>query len=88
MKNWYTTREGANLQHKSQPIKNGKRIFLTAAQARLHGDTISEAEAPTMKNEVGVSDEWDEWLNAKGKTSSSNPETTENQEKKSFKAKT
>ena len=61
MKSWYTTRDGANLQHKSQPVTNGKRIFLTEAQAKLHGDAIEKSEAPTKVEDAGVKSEYDEW---------------------------
>lgn len=61
MKSWYTTRDGANLQHKSQPVANGKRIFLTEAQAALHGDAIAKSEAPTRAEDAGVKEEYDEW---------------------------
>lgn len=61
MKSWYTTRESVNLQHKSQPIAKGKRIFLTEAQAALHGEKVEKSEAPKTANEAGVKAEYDEW---------------------------
>ena len=61
MKNWYSTREGVNLQHKSQSIEHGKRIFLTDAQAKVHGDKLELSEAPKTAIEAGVKAEFDEW---------------------------
>lgn len=61
MKNWYKTREGATLQHKSQAITKGKRIFLTEAQAEVHGDAIEKAEAPSSAEESAIKSEYDEW---------------------------
>ena len=87
MKNWYTTREGANLQHKSQPISEGKRIFLTEAQAKLHGDAIDSVEAPKSADESAIKSEYDEWLKTNPQVSSSKPEPTENKEKSNAKAK-
>ena len=61
MKSWYSTKDGASLQHKSQPIVNGKRIFLTEAQAALHGDKVEKSDPPQSADEAGVKTEFEEW---------------------------
>ena len=73
MKSWYSTKEGASLQHKSQPIVNGKRIFLTEAQAALHGDKIEKSEAPKTADEAGVKAEYDEWQRGQSSAVKSKP---------------
>ena len=64
MKNWYSTRDGANIQHKAHTIANGKHIFLTEAQAKLHGDAIKKSEAPKNADEAGIKTEFEEWSQA------------------------
>lgn len=74
MKNWYTTRDGVNLQHKSKPISTGKRIFLSEAQAKLHGSKVVKADAPKSVDDVGVKQEWFDYQStiSKDKPSPSN----------------
>ena len=42
-------------------IKPGQKIFITEAQAKLHGDKVEKSEAPTTSDDAGVKAEFEEW---------------------------
>ncbi len=78
MKHWYQTREGASLHHKNQLIAEGKRIFLTEAQAKLHGDKLENSKAPTKPEEAGINEEYEQWLKANRPTTKPQTKIVEN----------
>ena len=87
MKSWYSTKDGSNLSHGNVAIKPGQKIFITEAQAKLHGEGIEKSEAPQSADEAGVKTEFEEWKKAKGNISASTDKTVETKEKGDTKAK-
>ena len=61
MKSWYSTKDGSSLSHGNVAIKPGQKIFITEAQAKLHGDKVEKSEAPTTSDDAGVKAEFEEW---------------------------
>ena len=80
MKSWYSTKDGASLQHKSQPIVNGKRIFLTEAQAALHGDKVEKSDPPQSADEAGVKTEFEEWQRSQSAAEKGKPKEKSSKE--------
>ncbi|MEM7756572.1 MAG: hypothetical protein AAF298_00370 [Cyanobacteria bacterium P01_A01_bin.40] len=64
MKTWYQNRMEAGVTHRGQNIPEGKKLYLTEAQAEIHNGSqqkVAECEPPKESKEAGVLADWDEY---------------------------
>ena len=65
MKNWYLTRDGANIQHRGVKIDGGKKIRLTPDQVKTHNKNVEQVvktEPPKTILDCGCPEEHAQWL--------------------------
>ncbi len=94
MKYWYQNRMESGVTHRGQNIPQGKMLYLTEAQAKLHNGTqekVAKLDQPlTDSKEVGVLADWNEYqesLKANQKPDPKKSETIDTKGKSSTKAK-
>lgn len=64
MKNWYQNRMAESVNHRGQNIPEGKKVYLSEAQAKLHNartEKVAKTDAPKDQKEVGVLADWEEY---------------------------
>ena len=77
MRDWYLTRDGANIQHRGVKIDGGRKIRLTPEQAKLHNKNVEQlikTEPPKTILDCGCPEEHAQWLEEQ-KQEKSKPET-------------
>ena len=76
MKSWYQNRMESGVTHRGQNIPQGKMLYLTEAQAKLHNgkqEKVAKTEPPKDSGEAGVLADWEEWSKNQSASQQSKP---------------
>lgn len=66
MKNWYQVKVKTGLTHRRTQVKQGQKIYLSDAQAKLHGESkLSKTEPPKKAGEAAVKEDLAEYEKGK-----------------------
>ena len=83
--NWYLNREAGRVNHRGQDIPEGKKIYLSQDQAKLHNrssEKVAKCSAPTDQKEAAVLADWEIFQSKDLSEADSKPDSKVERQKK------